>query len=417
MKKLIIEGNHELSGTINISGSKNAVLALVPAAILAEGKSVIENVPNISDIDSLIEILEYLGATVIRTKDTLEIDSSTIVNKPIPKEISTKLRASYYFMAALLGKYNEVEMYFPGGCNIGSRPIDQTEKAFKLLGAKIKEENDKYSIKAEELIGSHISLNMPSCGATINAMLVAVKASGITVIHNAAREPEIVSVATYLNNMGSKIYGAGTSNIRIVGQKKLHGCYTEVIPDRIEAGTYLILGALVGNNLKINNIIPSHLDAMLDKFHEIGVDFKVNDNNIIINKSLNIKPTNITTQGYPGFATDLQQCMTVLLATANGTSTLTENIYENRFQHIPFFNKMGTDISIKDNMITINGPSKYKGQVVSATDLRAAAALVIAGLVGTGRTEILEINHLLRGYENIVEKLSKVGAVIKMEEY
>lgn len=416
MKKLLIEGNRELSGTIDISGSKNAVLALVPAAILAEGKSIIENVPNISDVNSLVEILEYLGATVERRENVLEIDSSTLVNRPIPQEISTKLRASYYFMAALLAKYKEAEMYFPGGCNIGARPIDQTEKAFRLLGADVVTHDDRYHITAEKLTGNKIALRVPSVGATINAMLVAVKASGTTIIKNAAREPEIVSVATYLNNMGAKIYGAGTSSIRIIGQRKLHGCYTEVIPDRIEAGTYLALGALIGKDLKINKIIPSHLDAMLDKFTEMGIDYQVNDDNIVISKAEKIKPTDITTQGYPGFVTDLQQCMTVVLAAANGTSTLTEKIYENRFQHIKYFNEMGTDIEIEDNTITINGPTKYVGKNVKATDLRAGAALVIAGLVAEGKTEITEINHLLRGYENIVNKLKNVGANIEMKE-
>lgn len=416
MKKLVIEGNNTLSGTIDISGSKNAVLALVPAAILAEGKSVIENVPNISDVNSLVEILEYLGATVVRKDNVLEIDSSTLVNKPIPQEISTKLRASYYFMAALLAKYKEVEMYFPGGCNIGARPIDQTEKAFRALGAKVNTFEDRYYITADSLKGSQISLNMPSVGATINAMLVAVKAKGTTVIKNAAREPEIVSVATYLNNMGAKIYGAGTSSIRIEGQKKLHGCYTEVIPDRIEAGTYLVLGSLIGDNLKINNIIPSHLEAMLDKFREMGIDFEVESDSITLSKTKNLKPVNITTQGYPGFVTDLQQCMTVLLASADGESSLTEKIYENRFQHIKYFNQMGSDIEIIDNKIIINGPTKFKGKNVEATDLRAGAALVIAGLIADGKTEITEISHLLRGYENIVNKLKNVGANIKMEE-
>ena len=272
MKQIKIEGGIKLSGTINVGGAKNSAVALVPASILSDEEIVIDNIPEISDIDALDEILEYLGANVTRTKNSMKIDSKSIVNKEIPENISKKLRASYYFMSALLGKYKHVEMYFPGGCSIGARPIDQTLKGFRALGADVQEVNNKFIIDAKELKGANVYLDMPSVGATINTLLVAVKAKGKTVIENAAKEPEIVNVATFLNNMGAKIKGAGTSRITIEGVERLHKCYIEVIPDRIEAGTYIIAGALIGENLKVNNLIPSHIENLLSKLKEMNVD-------------------------------------------------------------------------------------------------------------------------------------------------
>ncbi len=272
MKQMIIEGGRILQGTIEISGAKNSAVALVPASLLSDEKVIINNVPNITDIDALNEILEYLGAKVKRENDTMEIDSSNIENKPIPETISKKLRASYYFMAALLGKYKRVEMYFPGGCSIGARPIDQTLKGFKALGATVIEKDNKFTIYADKLVGGHVYLDMPSVGATINTILAAVKAEGETIIENAAKEPEIVNVAVFLNNMGAKITGAGTNEIRIIGVEKLGSSFTEVIPDRIEAGTYIIAGALMGKNLKISNIIPEHVESLILKLKEMGVN-------------------------------------------------------------------------------------------------------------------------------------------------
>ena len=416
MKKIKIEGNHLLEGTINISGAKNSAVALIPASILSDEEVKIDNIPNISDIEALNEILTYLGATVDHKQGTMIINPTKIVNKEIPESISTKLRASYYFMAALLGKYKKVEMYFPGGCKIGSRPIDQTLKAFKLLGAKIEEENNKYTIVADRLIGTNIYLDMPSVGATINTILVSVKAEGKTIIENAAKEPEIVSVATFLNNMGAKITGAGTSEIRIEGVKSLHGCFTEVIPDRIEAGTYVIAGALMGENLKIENVILDHIESLTLKLKEMGVDMKFGKDYIIINKCDNLKPVNLKTLGYPGFPTDLQQPITPLLALCNGKSTLEETIYENRFQNVKYLKQMGADIEILERKIVINGPTKFSGCTVTATDLRAGACLILAGLVAEGVTIIKDVEHVLRGYENIIEKLTNVGAKITLEE-
>ena len=412
MKKIKINGGKELKGTIKISGAKNSAVALVPASLLSDGVVTIDNVPNISDIDALNEILEYLGAKVKREDNKMIIDQTNLVNKEIPEAKAKKLRASYYFMSALLGKYKHVEMYFPGGCAIGARPIDQTLKGYRALGAEVIEEGNKFTINAQELIGNEVSLDMPSVGATINTILVAVKAKGVTTILNAAKEPEIVNVATFLNNMGAKITGAGTSEITIKGVNKLGDGFIEVIPDRIEAGTYVIAGALVGNKLKIENIIPDHIESLTSKLKEMKVPIEIYDDYVIVSKIDKMKRTNIKTLGYPGFPTDLQQPMTTLLIGCNGTSTLEETIYENRFQNVPFLNEMGADIIIDKRKIYINGPKQLHGKEVIATDLRAGACLVLAGLKANGTTIIKDVEHILRGYENIIEKLKNVGADI-----
>lgn len=414
MEKIIIDGNHTLTGTIRVSGAKNSAVALVPASLLADDKVTIDNIPNISDIEALNEILEYLGAKVERKEESMEIDPSTVENKAIPEGHAQKLRASYYFMGAMLGKYKKAEMYFPGGCSIGARPIDLHLKGFEELGAKIRNEGNKYIIEADELVGTNIYLDFASVGATINIMLAATKAKGTTIIENAAKEPEIVNVATFLNQIGAKITGAGTSEIKIKGVKKLHGCYTEVIPDRIEAGTYIIAGALVGDNLKIDNIIPDHIEALLLKLKEMKVNMKVGKDNIVISKTENLKKINVHTQVFPGFPTDLQQPLTTLLTQCNGVSILEENIYENRFQNVPFLNEMGANIKIDNKLLLISGPTKLIGKEVEATDLRAGACLVLAGLAATGQTKITNIKYILRGYEKIIEKLTNVGAHISL---
>ena len=414
MKKIRIDGGYPLTGTIKISGAKNSAVALVPASLLADSKVTIDNVPNISDIKALNEILEYLGAKVTRQNETMEIDPSTVKNIEIPEQISKKLRASYYFMGALLGKYKKAEMYFPGGCSIGARPIDLHLKGFEELGAKVTIEDNKYIIEAEELIGTTIYLDFASVGATINIMLAATKARGTTIIENAAKEPEIVNVATFLNQMGAKITGAGTSEIKIKGVEKLKGCYTEVIPDRIEAGTYIIAGALLGENLKIDNIIPGHIESLLSKLKEMKVKMKLEKDSITLSKTTPLKKVNIQTQVFPGFPTDLQQPITTLLTQCNGTSILEENIYENRFQNVEYLNKMGSNIKIDNKLLIINGPTKLEGKEVKATDLRAGACLVLAGLIAEGTTTITDIDHVLRGYENIIQKLTNVGAHISL---
>ncbi len=412
MKKIKINGGKELKGSIKISGAKNSAVALVPASLLSDGVVTIDNVPNISDIDALNEILEYLGAKVKREDNKMIIDQKYLENKEIPEEKAKKLRASYYFMSALLGKYKHVEMYFPGGCSIGARPIDQTLKGYRALGAEVIEEGNKFIINAKELVGSVVSLDMPSVGATINTILAAVKAKGTTTILNAAKEPEIVNVATFLNNMGARISGAGTSEITIKGVSKLGDGFAEVIPDRIEAGTYVIAGALVGNKLKIENIIPDHIESLTSKLKEMNVPIEIYDDYLIISRSSNLKPVTIKTLGYPGFPTDLQQPMTTLLIGCNGKSTLEETIYENRFQNVPFLNEMGADIIIDKRKIYINGPKNLIGKEVIATDLRAGACLVLAGLKASETTIIKDVEHILRGYENIIEKLKNVGADI-----
>ncbi len=414
MKKIRIDGGYPLTGTIRISGAKNSAVALVPASLLADSKVTIDNVPNISDIDALNEILEYLGANVSRNNEIMEIDSSTIENKPIPENISKKLRASYYFMGALLGKNKKAIMYFPGGCGIGARPIDLHLKGFEALGATVTAEENKYTIEAEELKGANIYLDIASVGATINIMLAATKAKGTTVIENAAKEPEIVNVATFLNQMGAKITGAGTSKIIIKGVKTLKGCYTEVIPDRIEAGTYITIGALCGENLKIENIIPEHIEAFISKLEEVGANIKMGTDYAIITKKDKYKPTKIKTAVYPGFPTDLQQPLTILLTQSTGTSKVTETIWENRFMHIPYLVEMGANIEVKNQTATVIGPSKLIGKDIKATDLRAGAAMIAAGLMAEGTTTISDIEHVLRGYENIIEKLTNVGAHISL---
>lgn len=416
MKQIKIEGGHLLNGDINISGAKNSVVALIPASILSDETVKIDNIPNISDVDALNEILTFLGAKIKKENGTIEIDPTNIVNKEIPEDISKKLRASYYFMSALLGKYKKVEMFFPGGCKIGTRPIDQTLKAFKCLGAKVIETENKYTITAENLVGCNIYLDMPSVGATINAILVAVKAQGKTVIENAAKEPEIVNVTTFLNNMGAKIRGAGTSEIKIEGVEYLKNGFTEVIPDRIEAGTYVLAGALTGDDLTIKHLIPEHIESLTSKLKEIGCKMEIGADYIKINKCENMKCVDVKTLVYPGFPTDLQQPLTTLLTQCNGESILDETIYENRFQNVKYLNDLGSNIEIMKKSIKIKGPTKLKGTSVVATDLRAGACMILAGLIANGTTTIENVEHILRGYENIIEKLKNVGAKISLKE-
>ncbi len=415
MTKIKIEGGHKLTGEIQISGAKNSAVALIPAAILCDEEVKITNVPNISDVNSLEEILNYLNAKIIREENEVTIDSSHIINKEIPEEMSQKLRASYYFMSSLLGKYKHVEMYFPGGCSIGDRPIDQTLKGYRALGATVVEEGNRYVIDAKELKAANIYLDMPSVGATINIMLVAVKAKGTTIIENVAKEPEIVNVATFLNNMGAKIIGAGTNKIKITGVEYLHKSYHEVIPDRIEAGTFVIIGSLLGENLRIKNIIPSHIESLTSKLIEAGVNLKIGEDYIYVNSSNKYKAINIKTLPYPGFPTDLQQPIIPFLTQCHGTSTVEETIYENRFQNIYDTNRMGASIIVKNNKIAkVKGITPLQGKNVTATDLRGGASMLICGLIANGTTTIDNVKYILRGYDDICGKLTKVGAKIEL---
>ena len=416
MSKLTIEGQHQLSGEIKISGAKNSAVALIPAAILSDNKTTLTNIPDITDVDVLCDILEYINVKVKRASGSLVIDPANMENKVIPDSLSNKLRASYYFMSSLLAKYKHVCINFPGGCKIGSRPIDQTIKVFESLGATVKEEEYLFTISAEELNGAEITLDMPSVGATVNCLIVASRAHGTTILNNAAREPEIVDLANMLNKMGAKITGAGTSTVKIVGVEKMDGCFHNVIPDRIEAGTYIILGALMGTYMTVENINTEHLTILLDKLTEMGVDLEINPDNVVVNAHDNLTSVDIKTLGYPGFPTDLQQPMVTLLTQARGKSVVEETIYENRFMNIPYLNKMGANISTKERKATILGPNKLHGCEVEATDLRGAASLLLAALKADGKTIIKNIDYLLRGYEDIIEKLTNLGAKIELKE-
>lgn len=415
MKIIEINGGKELEGSIKISGAKNATVALIPAAILASKNiSTLCNVPDITDTEDLINILKYLGCNVTRNTETMTIDANNIENKEIGYEYSSKLRASYYFMGVLLARFKKVKMSFPGGCNIGKRPIDLHLKAFESMGATVKYDNSTFYIEAEELKGADIYLDIASVGATINIMLASSLAKGTTIIHNAAKEPEIVNVATFINNMGGKITGAGTGTIKIEGVDELQGCFDEIIPDRIEAGTYLMLGALATKSLKVYNIIPEHLSSLVSKLQEMKVKLDIGDDYITVYESNNLKPINVQTLIYPGFPTDLQQPLSTLLTKAEGVSSIEETIWENRFMHVEELKKMGAKISVVDDKAYITGPTYLKGTEVHATDLRGGAAVLLAGLAAVGKTRILNAEHILRGYEGIENKLVEIGADIKI---
>ena len=415
MKQIKVVGKQILSGEIEISGAKNSAVALLPAAILTT-EAVIDNVPNISDIRALEDILNYLGADVYKEGSKLTINSQKLKNKPITEEFSGLLRASYYFMGAMLARFKEVTISLPGGCQIGDRPIDIHLNGFKKLGVKIKEENNTYVLKADKLIGADITLPFPSVGATINILLASVKASGKTIIRNAAKEPEIGNLIDFLNSMGAKIKGKDTDVLEIEGSLLLNAGNISVISDRIEAGTYILAGVMTGKNLKIKNVNPNHLTSLINILKEMDADIKVYDNYIIASKSENLKPVSVKTEVYPGFPTDLQQPFTSLLLIVNGTSYIKETIYENRFQNIAYLKEMGADIEIVNDTLIIKGARELIGKEVVTSDLRAGAALILAALVAKGTTTIKEVKYVLRGYENIVSKLSAVHAKIVLED-
>ncbi len=415
MKKLIIEGNKILKGEIKVSGAKNSVVALIPASILTSGKCIIKNVPNISDVQNLIEMMEYLGSEIKYIDDTIYIDNKNVRNETIGENFSKKMRASYYYMGSLLGKYGEAKISFPGGCVIGERPIDYHISGFEKLGSKVFIENgDTYSISAEKLVGADIIFKKASVGATLNIMFAAVKAEGTTNIINAAMEPEIKNVADFLISMGAKIDGAGTNKITIEGVQELGDGEITVLPDRIEAGTFAIMASLLGDKLTIKDVNKDHINALLKKLKESGVKVKSSKNDLIISKCDNLKSVNVKTDVYPAFPTDLGQPMSTFLTQCEGISIFEETIYENRMRHIKYLNEMGANIKLKDRIATIKGKTPLKGKEVEATDLRAGAAMLVAGMIADGITTITNIEHILRGYENIVEKLSKVGASIKL---
>lgn len=415
MDKIKVIGRQTLSGKIYISGSKNSVVSLLPAAILSD-EVVIEKVPHISDVDNLEEILRYLGVKFSLESGTIHIDSTSMLNKPITLEYSSKLRASYYFMGVLLSKFKKVEISLPGGCNIGARSFDFHLKGFEKLGAKVTIKDDLYIIEADELKGAVIDLPFPSVGATVNILLASVMASGKTIINNAASEPEIGNLIDFLISMGAKIKGKDTNKLEIVGVSKLSGGKVRVIPDRIEAGTYILAGVMNGDNLEICDVEPNHLTSFFEVLDEIGCDYKIEGDKVITNKVSHLKPVDIVTKVYPGFATDLQQPITTLLLQCDGVSTVKETIYENRFQNTKYLNEMGANIKVLGDTIKVYGPTSLKGKLVRTSDLRAGAALVLAALSAEGETTITDIKHLLRGYSDLIKKLTNVGAKIWLED-
>ena len=418
MKKIVIHGGRPLKGEVTINGAKNSVVALIPAVILADDIVTLDGVPDISDVDSLIDIMIAMGASVTRSEDSLTIDPRGIQNVPMPYGKINSLRASYYFYGSLLGRYGEATVGLPGGCDLGPRPIDLHLKAFEAMGAKMTMDGNYMNLSTGglQLKGASIYMDTVSVGATINTMLAAVKAKGRTIIENAAREPEIIDVATLLNNMGAHIRGAGTDIITIEGVPHLHGTRHQVIPDRIEAGTYIALAAAIGQGIQINNVLYEHLESFIAKLEEMGVRMTVSEDSIFVEEQQTLRAINIKTSPYPGFASDLQQPITPLLLTANGHGKITDTIYEKRVNHVAELAKMAGKISTSSDQIVYEGPNQLQGAQVKATDLRAGAALVIAGLMAQGKTEITNIEFILRGYSNIIEKLTSLGADIQLIE-
>ncbi|MDK8141700.1 UDP-N-acetylglucosamine 1-carboxyvinyltransferase [Streptococcus parasanguinis] len=418
MKKIVINGGHPLKGEVTISGAKNSVVALIPATILADDIVTLDGVPDISDVASLIEIMTIMGAKIERKEDSLIIDPRGVKNMPMPFGKINSLRASYYFYGSLLGRYGQATVGLPGGCDLGPRPIDLHLKAFEAMGAAMTMDGSsmKLATDGKPLQGANIYMDTVSVGATINTILAAVKAEGRTVIENAAREPEIIDVVTLLNNMGAHIRGAGTDIIIIDGVPQLHGTRHQVIPDRIEAGTYIALAAAIGEGIQINNVLYEHLESYIAKLEEMGVRMTISEDSIFVEKQTGLKAIQIKTSPYPGFATDLQQPITPLLLTAAGRGRIVDTIYEKRVNHVPELAKMGATISTLNDHIIYEGPNQLTGSSVKATDLRAGAALVIAGLMASGTTEITNVEYILRGYSDIIHKLTQLGADIQLVE-
>ena len=419
MRKIIINGGKKLQGEVTVSGAKNSVVALIPAIILSDGVVTLDGVPAISDVDNLIEIIEVMGGSVKRDGETLEIDPRGVKDMPMPFGKINSLRASYYFYGSLLGRYGQATVGLPGGCDLGPRPIDLHLKAFEAMGASISYEAESMRIATDAgqcIKGAHIYMDTVSVGATINTMLAAAKAEGRTVIENAAREPEIIDVATLLNNMGARVRGAGTEVITIDGVDSLHGTRHQVIPDRIEAGSYIAMAAAIGKGIKVKNVLYEHLESFIAKLEAMGVRMTVEEDAIFVEEQGDLKPVDIKTSPYPGFATDLQQPMTPLLLKASGRGKIIDTIYEKRVNHVPELARMGADIQVLGGQIVYNGPTQLSGVPVKASDLRAGAALVTAGLMAEGQTEITNIEFILRGYSNIIEKLSDLGADIRLIE-
>jgi UDP-N-acetylglucosamine 1-carboxyvinyltransferase len=417
MEKLVIHGGSPLYGTIDVSGAKNAAVAIIPAAIMASsGISNIDNVPDIEDVHCLERILEALGCKIKRFQNSAVIDSTNMNSVNACTDDVRKMRASYYLIGAMLGRFKEARVELPGGCSIGVRPIDQHIKGFEALGAEVKIEHGAVCVKAERLIGANIFFDVVSVGATINVMLAATLAEGTTILENVAREPHVVDVANFMNTMGANIKGAGTDVIRVTGVKELRGCDYSVIPDQIEAGTFMIAAAACGGEVRIDNVIPKHLESISAKLIEMGVEVVEDEDSLTIISKGRLKAVNVKTLPYPGFPTDVQQPMSTLLSVAEGRSIINESIWECRYKHVDELKKMGADIKVEGRAAIIDGVNKLTGAVVKATDLRAGAAMVIAGLIAEGVSEIHNLDHIDRGYPRIEEKFRDLGAKIERKE-
>ena len=417
MEQYVIKGGNPLYGEVEIGGAKNAALAILAAAIMTDETVTIDNLPNVRDINVLLQAIEEIGAHVERVDiHKVKINGSFIRGVNVDNEFIRRIRASYYLIGALLGKYKHAEVALPGGCDIGSRPIDLHMKGFRSMGADIDIAHGLVIARAKELKGTHIYMDKVSVGATINIMMAAAMADGKTVIENAAKEPHVVDVANFLNSMGANIRGAGTDVIRIVGVEKLHATEYSVIPDQIEAGTFMFAVAAAGGNVLVKNVIPKHLEATTAKLLEVGCQVEEFDDSVRVISDGHLKHTQVTTLPYPGFPTDMQPQMAVLLGIAEGTSTVTESIFENRFKYVDELTRMGADIKVESNIALISGVKRYTGARVNAPDLRAGAALVIAGLAAEGITVVDDIYYIQRGYEALEEKLTKIGAKIARVE-
>ena len=416
MSKFIIQGGKKLEGEVKISGSKNAALPIIAATILVRGKTTLYNVPNIQDVQTMFEIIKDIGGKVTRKNNKIIVDTSKIHTYDIPEELMRKMRSSVILAGAIIGKYHKANFSYPGGCEIGARPIDLHLKGFEKLGINIKEEYGEIICNTEKIIGAQIHLDFPSVGATENIILSACLAEGTTILTNAAKEPEIEDMAKFLNKAGAKIKGAGTDRVEITGVKKLAEISYNIMPDRIEAGTYLVAGAITGGNIKITNVNPKHIEPILDKLEEANCTLDVGKNYVLINAHKKIKAVDIKTMPYPGFPTDMQSIFGALLTTAKGTSIITENIFENRYKYIQELNRMGAKIKVDGRTAVIKGTRRIQGANVVASDLRGGAALVIEALVAKGITQVDNVHYILRGYENIEDKLRKLGSNIVFEK-
>ena len=417
MEKYVIRGGKPLVGDVNIGGAKNAAVAILPATILAGGKCLIENLPCISDVMASLQILSELGANIrMVSRSTYEIDTTHLECTEVSNELSRQMRASYYFLGALLGRFGSGQVAMPGGCNLGPRPIDQHLKAFTAFGAEDSVEYGQIHVRSEHLVGGHVFFDTVSVGATMNAMLAAVLAEGTTILENVAREPHIVDLANFLNMMGADVHGAGTDVIKIHGVKEMHGCNYSIIPDQIEAGSYMVAAAATGGDVLVKNVTPKHLEPITAKLRRAGIEVEEFDDAVRVRRTGDILPLKINTMPHPGFPTDMQPLMGVLLSVAKGTSTVTESVWDNRFRYVDELRKMGANVQVDGQVAVFEGVEKLSPAPLRASDLRAGAAMVVAALMADGTSEIEEIGHIERGYENIVEKLRGLGADIRKVE-